>query len=143
MKTLLLVMAGCLMAISAAASSDSFDGFIVPNQTIQQETDTPNESAGAISPGWLIFDAGSARLSQTMQQNLSKLGMQMQSMPGARVVIVTQGGGTGTQQKLNEERANAVVTFISANYGIPATSFSSTVSDGIDDPNAINFHQDP
>ncbi|MBS1616716.1 MAG: OmpA family protein [Bacteroidetes bacterium] len=145
MKTLLFVLVGGLMAVMtwAVPHSGSAIELQAPLQAAPSPTDTPSGSAETISPGWLIFEAGSSNLSAPILQSLNQLGKQMQTKPAARVVIVTQGGGTGTQQKLNETRANTVVQYLVANYGIPATQLASTVSDGIDDPNAVNFHQEP
>lgn len=145
MKTFLFVLFGGLMVFSMldATHAGAAHKNVPSLQGASLSADTPTGNADVISPGWLIFDDGSSNLSPAIQQSLNQLGRQMQGKPAARVVIVTQGGGAGSQQKLSEARANAIVQYLVSNYNIPASQVASTVSDGIDDANAVNFHQEP
>jgi hypothetical protein len=136
MKTILLTGAFCFVAaLSFGLPCPDFE--LMPLYGV---ADTPHGEDAIVSPGWLIFDEGSAAITAVMHTSLSLLGSQMRSLPGARVVIVTQGGG-GPKAKLNSERAQALVQFMGAKYGIPSSRFSFVFTDDVEDANALNYQQ--
>lgn len=95
---------------------------------------------GSFSTNEILFASGSDKIASSSAKILNEIGKAMQSAPDAQFLIIghtDSDGDEATNQKLSQDRANAVKNYLTQNFGVDASKLMC-VGKGESEPIANN-----